>query len=421
LDRIVIEGGRPLSGQIPISGAKNAALPILACCLLTDKPCRLSGLPDLMDIRTMVRLLGHMGVAIEPRPPTETTSLDAAGLSRPEAPYELVKTMRASVLVLGPLVGRFHRARVSLPGGCAIGARPINLHLKALAQMGAAIELDGGYVVVNGGRLRGADITFDRVTVTGTENLIMAASLAEGRTVLRNAAREPEVLDLCRALSGMGARIQGAGSDEIIIEGVAELAGLEHRVMPDRIETGTYLAAAAVTGSRLTLTGAWPETLEAVTAKFKEAGVVIEAEADRLTVDGSSGRLRATDCQTAPFPGFPTDMQAQFMAAMCLAQGTSIITETIFENRFMHVSELNRLGADIQVEGSQAVVRGVRRLSGAPVMATDLRASASLVLAGLAAQGQTTVRRVYHLDRGYERICRKLAAVGARIRRERDE
>ena len=424
MDRIIIKGGQRLSGQVPISGAKNSALPIMAASLLTDQPCTLRGVPDLRDIKTMGRLLEILGVDRKPAgqgQPDGSMTLQTSATDLCEAPYNQVKTMRASVLVLGPLVARRGWARVSLPGGCAIGARPINLHLKGLAQMGGRVELSGGYIFVQADRLKGAKITFERVSVTGTENLIMAAALAEGRSVLANAAQEPEVVDLCQALASMGARIEGAGTDRIVIEGVERLAGFDHRVMPDRIETGTYLIAAAITGSRLTLTGTRPQTLAAVSDKLGQAGVEISAEADRIVVDATNQPLAAVDCRTAPYPGFPTDMQAQFMALMCLARGTSVITETIFENRFMHVSELLRLGAKIQLDGRQAVVKGVGRLSGAPVMATDLRASASLIVAGLAAAGETVVRRVYHLDRGYEALERKLSAVGAIIRREKDE
>ncbi len=422
MDKIVIRGGRSLKGEIPISGAKNACLPIMTASLLTDRTCVLKGVPELMDVRTMARLLAHLGVEVTPEMArAEEVTFKDGNLATVEAPYELVKTMRASVLVLGPLVARHRKAKVSLPGGCAIGARPINLHLKGLAAMGARIEMEGGYVIAAARRLQGADFTFDQVTVTGTENLVMAATLARGRTVLRNAAREPEVTDLCRALLGMGARIEGLGTATLTIEGVENLGGFDHRVMPDRIETGTYLAAAAITGSQLTLTGTRAETLDAVTAKFREAGVKLNAEPDRLEIDARSGLSAAVDCATAPYPGFPTDMQAQLMAAMSLAPGTSIIKESIFENRFMHVQELDRLGADIQVDGNRAVVRGVGKLSGAPVMATDLRASACLIVAGLAAGGETVIRRVYHLDRGYDKIVRKLSAAGAHIRREKDE
>ncbi len=422
MDRIVINGGRPLKGEIPISGAKNACLPIMTASLLTDKTCTLRGVPELMDVRTMARLLAHLGVEVNPEMArAETVTFKDGNLTSVEAPYELVKTMRASVLVLGPLVARHRKARVSLPGGCAIGARPINLHLKGLAAMGAIIELEGGYVEASAERLQGTDFTFDQVTVTGTENLVMAATLARGQTILRNAAREPEVGDLCRTLIKMGAQIEGLDTATLTIDGVDSLGGFDHRVMPDRIETGTYLAAAAITGSRLTLTHARPETLDAVRAKFKEAGVGLETFSERLEIDATGGPLAAVDCATAPYPGFPTDMQAQLMAAMSTARGTSIIKESIFENRFMHVQELARLGADIQVDANKAVVRGVENLSGAPVMATDLRASACLIVAGLAAKGETTIRRVYHLDRGYEKIVRKLSAAGAEIRREKDE
>ena len=422
MDRIVIKGGRGLRGEIPISGAKNACLPIMTASLLTDETCTLRGVPQLMDVRTMARLLAHLGVEVGPEMArAETVSLRDGNPATVEAPYELVKTMRASVLVLGPLVARHRKARVSLPGGCAIGARPINLHLKGLAAMGARIELEGGYVEASARRLEGTDFTFDQVTVTGTENLVMAAVLARGRTVLRNAAREPEVGDLCRTLLKMGARIEGLDTATLTIDGVDDLGGFDHRVMPDRIETGTYLAAAAITGSDLTLTGARPETLDAVTAKLREAGAKIETGPDRLRIRALGSPLRAVDCATAPYPGFPTDMQAQLMAALAVARGTSVIKESIFENRFMHVQELARLGADIRVDGNEAVVRGVDHLSGAPVMATDLRASACLIVAGLAARGETVIRRVYHLDRGYEKIVRKLSAAGAEIWREKDE
>lgn len=411
-----------MNGRVSISGAKNAALPIMAACLLTDKPCTLSNMPALIDVRTMGRLLTHLGVECEPEyARAETVVLKDGSLTTDEAPYDLVKTMRASVLVLGPLVARHGRARVSLPGGCAIGARPINLHLKGLEAMGARIVLEGGYVIAEADRLRGADYTFDRVTVTGTENLIMAAGLAEGRTILRNAAREPEVVDLCEALIKMGARIQGVGTANLTIDGVDELDGFEHRIMPDRIETGTYLAAAAATGSKLTLENARPHFLDAILAKFREAGAIVETGRDWISLDATDGRLRSVDFQTEPYPGFPTDMQAQLMAVMTLAEGSAIIKENIFENRFMHIPELIRLGADITIDGNTAVVRGVGFLSGAPLTATDLRASASLVVAGLAAQGETTVHRIYHLDRGYQQMVEKLSRVGADIKREEDE
>ncbi len=422
MDRIVITGGRRLSGEIPISGAKNACLPIMTASLLTDKTCTLRGVPELMDVRTMARLLAHLGVEVSPEMArAETVTLRDGHPSTVEAPYELVKTMRASVLVLGPLVARHGKARISLPGGCAIGARPINLHLDGLAAMGARIDLEGGYVTASAERLQGADFTFEQVTVTGTENLLMAATLARAKTILRNAAQEPEVTDLGRALIRMGAVIKDLGTATLTIEGVETLSGFDHRVMPDRIETGTYLAAAAITNSKLSLTRARAETLEAVINKFKETGVLIKSGPERLEIDAGSGPLRSVDCSTSPYPGFPTDMQAQLMAAMSAARGTSVIEESIFENRFMHVQELARLGADIRVDGNKAVVEGVGTLSGAPVMATDLRASACLIVAGLAAQGETIIRRVYHLDRGYEKIVRKLSAVGAEIRRERDE
>ena len=422
MDRIHIRGGGRLEGEVTVAGAKNAALPIMAACLLTDRPCVIDNVPALMDIRTMGRLLGHLGAGWGADPwAGGGLTLTARDLVTDDAPYQLVKTMRASVLVLGPLLARQGRARVSYPGGCAIGPRPIDLHLKALEKMGVSIDLKDGYVHARADRLRGAEITFDKVTVTGTENIVMAATLAEGRTVIRNAAREPEVADLCRALAKMGARIEGAGQDEIAVDGVRTLDGFEHSVMPDRIEAGTYLAAAAITGSRVVLKRAPLGCLDAVTAKFREAGVRVEARGDELEVDARGARLSAVDLTTAPYPGFPTDMQAQFLAVMSLAEGTSVINETIFENRFMHVPELMRLGADVAVDGHRAVVRGVGGLRGAPLMATDLRASASLIVAGLAAQGETVVRRVYHLDRGYERLDQKLAGLGAEIWRERDE
>lgn len=420
MDLIKINGGKPLSGEIEISGAKNAALPIMAACLLTDQPVQLTGVPDLRDIDTMGRLLGQLGAAWGRDPFAGTMDLQAAEIKSAEAHYKLVKTMRASVLVLGPLVARHGWARVSLPGGCAIGARPINLHLDALEKMGAQITLQGGYVHAACPKLQGADVFFDRVTVTGTENIVMAAALAQGRTIIRNAAREPEVTDLCRALISMGAVIEGLGTDVLTVDGVDSLGPLNYRIMPDRIETGTYLAAAAATKSKLTLTGCRPDSMDAVLDKFRDAGVKITAQGDRLLIDAANGPLQARDCRTRPYPGFPTDMQAQFMAAMCLARGTSVINETIFENRFMHVPELLRMGADIQVEGSRAVIKGAAGLSGAPVMATDLRASASLVVAGLAAEGETVIRRVYHLDRGYQRMEEKLSAVGADIWREKE-
>ena len=417
MDKLVIEGGVPLAGTVAISGAKNAALPILTAALLTDEPLLIDNVPHLRDVSTMLNLLMQMGV---------TASLDekggvelrAANITDPVAPYELVKTMRASVLVLGPLVARLGEARVSLPGGCAIGLRPVDQHLKGLQALGATIDMEQGYMVARAGRLKGARICMDIVTVTGTENLMMAAALADGVTVIENAAREPEIPDLAACLTAMGAKISGAGTDVITIEGVNRLHGARHSVMPDRIETGTFLVAAAATGGDVRLTGARPDTLDAVLDKLRETGVHIETGSDWIHVR-ANGALKAVNVRTAPYPAFPTDMQAQFMALNTVAQGASRIVETIFENRFMHVQEMQRLGADIAVEGNTAVIKGVASLQGATVMATDLRASASLVVAGLIAQGTTTVERIYHLDRGYERIEEKLSKLGARIRRVR--
>lgn len=419
MDKLLIHGGRHLEGEVRVSGAKNAALPIMCAALLTDQPLALTNVPRLIDVRTMARLLAQMGVetASQPQAGSEARlELRAGVVKNPEAPYELVKTMRASVLVLGPLLARCGRARVSLPGGCAIGARPVDQHVKGLQAMGARIEVEHGYMTAHAERLRGARIVLDLVTVTGTENLLMAATLAEGITVLENAAREPEVVDLARCLSAMGARIEGAGSDVIRIEGVRLLAGTEHRVMPDRIETGTLLAAAAAAGGRVRLTGVAPGTLDATLEKLREAGARMRADGESIEIE-MAGRPEAVSVRTAPYPGFATDMQAQMMAMDCVARGTAVITETIFENRFMHAFELQRLGAEIAIQGHTAVVKGVDRLQGAKVMATDLRASASLVIAGLAAQGETIVDRIYHLDRGYESLERKLGALGARIER----
>jgi UDP-N-acetylglucosamine 1-carboxyvinyltransferase len=422
MDKLVIEGGHALTGEVAVSGAKNAALPLLCAALLSSEPLTLTNVPRLNDVDTMERLLAQMGVALDTRTPGVVT-LDAHRIDWPLAPYELVKTMRASILALGPLLARSGEARVSLPGGCAIGLRPVDQHVKGLEAMGATIDLEHGYINATG-RLQGATIVFDMTTVTGTENLLMAATLAKGTTVLENAAREPEVVDLARCLSAMGARISGAGSDRITVEGVARLHGATHAIMPDRIETGTFLVAVAATGGDVAVRGAQADSLEAVLQKLREAGARIDIRQD-VTREMSGdvirvrrdGPLAAVDVQTAPHPGFPTDMQAQFMALATLAQGTAIITETIFENRMMHVQELKRLGADIEVEGSTAIVTGVGKLTGADVMATDLRASACLVIAGLIAQGETTVNRIYHLDRGYERIEAKLSALGARISR----
>ena len=417
MDQLVIRGGKPLTGEIRVSGAKNAALPLMAAALLTEEPLELGNAPRLVDILTMAKLLRHMGVEIT-GDRTPTLRLQARSIPRPEAPYDLVRTMRASVLVLGPLVARMGHARVSLPGGCAIGPRPINLHLQGLERLGASIRLDQGYVEAEARRLRGARIAFDLQTVTGTENLMMAAALGEGTTVLENAACEPEVVDLARLLNAMGAKVEGAGTATITIHGVSVLAGALHRITPDRIEAGTFAVAAAITGGDVTIRDCQPAHLEAITAKLEESGSRIEAGRDALRVTGT-GNPRAVDVRTQPFPGFATDMQAQIMALMTIAEGRSVITEAVFENRFMHVNELLRMGADITIAGNTAVVQGVPQLLGAPVMATDLRASASLILAGLAARGTTTVSRIYHLDRGYEAIEQKLSALGADIQRVR--
>jgi len=417
VDQLVIRGGTPLTGEVQVSGAKNAALPLMAAALLTEDPLELGNAPRLVDILTMAKLLRHMGVEIA-GDRTPTLRLHARTLERPEAPYDLVKTMRASVLVLGPLVARMGRARVSLPGGCAIGPRPINLHLMGLEKLGASIRLDQGYVEAAAPRLKGARIAFDLQTVTGTENLLMAAVLAEGTTILENAACEPEVTDLARLLNAMGAKVEGAGTDTIIIHGVSALGGARHQIIPDRIETGTFAIAAAITGGDVTIRECQPAHLDAITAKLEESGARIEVGVDSLRVTGS-GRPWAVNVRTQPFPGFATDMQAQIMALMTIADGRSVITEAVFENRFMHVNELLRMGADLTIAGNTAVIQGVPQLLGAPIMATDLRASASLVLAGLAARGTTTVSRVYHLDRGYEAIERKLSALGAKIERVR--
>jgi UDP-N-acetylglucosamine 1-carboxyvinyltransferase len=414
MDKLRIRGGLPLRGDVRASGAKNAALPLLCASLLAPEPLTLTNVPRLNDERTMQSLLSQMGVALDASE-AGTVSLDASRIDWPLAPYELVKTMRASILALGPLLARCHEARVSLPGGCAIGLRPVDQHVKGLEAMGASIDLDHGYIDAKG-KLRGAKIVFDVPTVTGTENLLMAATLAEGATVLENAAREPEIVDLARCLVAMGARIDGAGTNRIVIEGVTALHGATHAIMPDRIETGTYLAAIAATGGNAAVRGADPESLEAVMAKLREAGADVAVDGDVIRVS-RTGKLTGVNVRTAPHPGFPTDMQAQFMALAARAEGTAVITETIFENRMMHVQELVRLGADIEVEGSSAIVKGVAKLTGANVMATDLRASACLVIAGLVAEGDTTIDRIYHLDRGYERIEEKLSSLGASIER----
>ena len=415
MDALLIHGGNPLSGEVRISGAKNAALPILTASLLAAEPLRLANVPHLKDISTMLALLAHMGVRITPGDANHI-SLYGKDIPNREAPYEMVKTMRAAILVLGPTLARFGEARVSLPGGCAIGSRPVDLHIKGLEAMGADISIAHGYIHAHCKRLKGAHIVMDMVTVTGTENLMMAAALAEGTTVLENAAREPEVVDLARCLIAMGAKIEGAGGDVITIQGVDALHGADYSVMADRIETGTFLVAAAMAGGRVRATHAQPDTLDAVMSKLREAGAKVSAGDDWIEVE-SDGKLKSVDVRTAPHPAFPTDMQAQFMAMNTIAEGAASVTETIFENRFMHVQELRRLGANIEVSGHTALVRGVPRLDGAIVMATDLRASACLVLAGLVAAGETTIERIYHLDRGYERIEEKLTQLGARIRR----
>jgi UDP-N-acetylglucosamine 1-carboxyvinyltransferase len=415
MDKLLIEGGQALSGEVAVSGAKNAALPILCAALLAPEPLVLANVPRLNDVRTMQSLLAQMGVRIDTGAPGEVV-LDAGRIDWPLAPYELVKTMRASILALGPLLARCGEARVSLPGGCAIGLRPVDQHVKGLQAMGAEIDLDHGYINARARRLKGVRFGFDLVTVTGTENLLMAATLAEGTTVLENAAREPEVVDLARCLTAMGARIDGAGSDRITIEGVAALHGARHAVMADRIETGTFLAAVAATGGDALITGTQAGTLDAVLDKLREAGATIDEAPASIRVR-RRGPLAAFNLRTAPYPAFPTDMQAQMMALATRAPGTTVITETIFENRMMHVQELVRLGASIDVEGNAAIVKGVDKLTGANVMATDLRASACLVIAGLVAEGETIIDRIYHLDRGYERIEEKLSALGARIRR----
>jgi UDP-N-acetylglucosamine 1-carboxyvinyltransferase len=416
LDKLLIEGGTALHGEITISGAKNASLPILAGTLLASEPVTLSNVPHLNDVSTTITLLQSMGVkvTIDDR---QNLQIDASDVSNRRAPYELVKTMRASILVLGPLAARFGEAEVSLPGGCAIGARPVNLHVAGLRAMGADVVVENGFIRVRPSRLRGAHIIFDMVTVTGTENLMMAASLADGETVLENAAREPEITDLANFLNRMGARISGAGSSSIRIEGVERLAGAEYEIQPDRIETGTYLVAAAMTGGSIRLRRTAADYLEAVLIKLAEAGAIIETGDDWITLDMQGRRPKAVDIKTLPYPAFPTDMQAQFCAMNAMADGVGTVTETVFENRFQHVLELQRMGADVRIEGNTAIFTGVGKLTAAPVMATDLRASAGLVLAGLAAEGETLVDRIYHVDRGYERIEEKLQKLGASIRR----
>jgi UDP-N-acetylglucosamine 1-carboxyvinyltransferase len=414
MDKIIVEGGRPLNGTVSISGAKNAALPILVASLLTDGCNTFYNVPDLKDIESTQMLLGHLGARIETG--NGKVRIEAGGLNNHEAPYDLVRKMRASILVLGPLVARLKKARVSLPGGCAIGARPINLHLKGLSQLGASIDLVHGYVEASAERLRGAELVLDVPTVTGTENLMTAAVLAEGTTVIRNAAREPEIVALADFLNRMGARVQGAGTSVLTIEGVAELTPTTTTIIPDRIETGTFMIAAALTRSKITLTDCEPNHLRACIDKVRLTGAEIEELDTGMVVTGPEC-IKSVDIKTQPYPGFPTDMQAQFMVLMSVAEGISVVSETIFENRFIHVSEIKRMGADIRISGNTAVITGVPQLSGAPVMATDLRASASLVLAGLVAEGATEINRVYHLDRGYERIEKKFEALGAAIKR----
>jgi UDP-N-acetylglucosamine 1-carboxyvinyltransferase len=414
MDKLVIRGGKRLKGVVEISGAKNAALPIIAASLLSSGSSTISRVPHLRDVRTMGHLIKHLGAEFSYEDKKAVINTRRIRIS--EAPYELVRTMRASVLVLGPLLARFGKAKVSLPGGCAIGARPINLHLMGLEKMGAKIELESGYVVAKARRLKGASIYLDIPTVTGTENLMMAASLAKGRTLLENVAREPEVVDLANALISMGAKIEGAGESLIRIEGVDELRPLNYTVIPDRIEAGTFMTIAGITGGDILIKGCRPEHLDAPIMKLRETGLTFEHVPEGMRVIGPS-RPRAADIKTMPYPGFPTDMQAQFMALMSIAEGTSIINETIFENRFMHVAELRRMGANITVEGFTATVKGVKRLKGAPLMATDLRASASLVVAALAGEGETIIHRIYHLDRGYEKIEEKLPGLGANVRR----
>lgn len=419
MDKLIITGETPLNGEIRISGAKNAALPILAATLLAEEPVLVRNIPHLHDITTTMELLGRMGVRLmlDEKMGIEA---DATAIKDFYAPYELVKTMRASILVLGPLLSRYGRAVVSLPGGCAIGSRPVNLHIMGLQAMGADIRVEGGYIHARAKRLKGARIFFDIVSVTGTENIMMAATLAEGTTVIENAAREPEVLDLANCLISMGARIEGAGTNTITVKGVDRLHGTTYSILPDRIETGTYLVGAAMTGGCVKLKDTRPENLEAVLAKLREAGAAIETGDDWISLDMQGRRPRTVDVHTAPYPAFPTDMQAQFCALNSIAEGSGTISESVFENRFMHVQELQRLGADIRLEGNVAIISGVDYLTSAPVMATDLRASASLVLAGLVARGDTVVDRIYHIDRGYECIEEKLSQLGARIRRVPD-
>ncbi len=416
MDKLLIHGGIPLQGEIRISGAKNAALPIIVSTLLADEPVTICNVPHLHDITTTMELLGRMGVQITINEKM-SVEVDSRTIRELVAPYELVKTMRASILVLGPLLARHGQAEVSLPGGCAIGSRPVDLHIRGLEAMGAEINVENGYIKARCKRLKGVKLVMDLVTVTGTENLMMAATLADGTTIIENAAREPEVVDLANCLNSMGAKISGAGSDTIKIDGVERLGGTHYKVLPDRIETGTFLVAAAITGGKIKLKDTAPDLLDAVLAKLEEAGADIETGPDWISLDMHGQRPKSVDIRTAPYPAFPTDMQAQFTVMNALATGSSAITETVFENRFMHVQELQRMGADINLKGNTAFATGVEELNGAPVMATDLRASASLVIAGLIARGETTVERIYHIDRGYECIEEKLQLLGAEIRR----
>ena len=416
MDKLQINGGIPLEGEIRISGAKNATLPILAGCLLADGPVTISNVPHLQDVTTMIELLGRMGVSVTIDEKMRI-EVDASTIKEYFAPYQLVKTMRASILVLGPLLARYGAADVSLPGGCAIGARPVNIHVAGLQAMGADIHIENGYIKARAGRLRGAHLVLETVTVTGTENLMMAAALADGETVLENAAREPEVVDLANFLIAMGAKISGAGTDKIVIQGVKRLEGTSYEVLPDRIETGTYLVAGAISGGHVRLKNTRPDHLDAVIGKLRESGASVESGDTWIEIDMRKRRPKAVDIRTAPYPAFPTDMQAQFAALNTVANGVGTIIETIFENRFMHMLEMRRMGAEIRLEGNTAIIKGVERLTAAPVMATDLRASASLVLAALVADGRTEIERIYHIDRGYEAIEEKLLQLGAKIKR----
>ena len=416
MNKLLINGGGKLQGSVRISGAKNAVLPILAATLLADGPATIENVPHLHDVTTTVELLGCMGVMVSVDEKL-SVEVDSSTIENYTAPYHLVKTMRSSILVLGPLLARFGEAEVSLPGGCAIGSRPVDLHIKGLQDMGAEIDVSNGYIHARAKRLKGARLVMDIVTVTGTENLMMAAALADGTTIIENAAREPEVVDLANFIIAMGGKISGAGTDTITIEGVEKLHGTRYRVLPDRIETGTFLVAAAITGGSITVKDTDPKLLDAVIDKLRDAGAKIEVGDDWITLDMEGKRPKAVNVRTAPYPAFPTDMQAQFAALNTMAEGTSTVVETVFENRFMHVQELKRMGADIEIEGNTAIIRGVEALTSAPVMATDLRASASLIIAGLVASGETEVQRIYHIDRGYENIEEKLALLGAKIRR----